>query len=179
MYSLVAVCHRRIHHNLYILPFVALVTFFFSTFLFFFSFYVPCYRLIQIIPYKNHLLLLLRFFFSLPDFFQDMQSCCSLSQMIHQNLYIKPFVALVTFFSLPFLIFFSRYTILLHFVTDWYKIFPIKTICHTCYFFVSPLFDFFFPFVALVTLFFFPSWFFSRYTVLLQFVTEGYTKISI
>ena len=86
MYSLVAVCHRRIHHNLYILPFVALVTFFFSTFLFFFlSMYglvAPCYRLIQNIPYKNHLSLLLHFFFSsLPDFFQDMQSCCSLSQM--------------------------------------------------------------------------------------------------
>ena len=34
------------------------------------------------IPYKNHLSLLLRFFF-LPFliFFQDMQSCCSLSQM--------------------------------------------------------------------------------------------------
>ena len=66
--SLVAVCHRRMHHNLYILPFVALVTFFFSPpYFFFLSLYglivAPCYRLIQIIPYKNHLSLLLRFFF--------------------------------------------------------------------------------------------------------------------
>ena len=92
------------------------------SYFFFLSMYgliAPCYRLIQIIPNKNRLSLLLCFFF-LP--FLIVFKICSLvavcHRWIHQNLYIKPFVALVTFFSLPFLIFFSRYTILLHFVTD-------------------------------------------------------------
>ena len=116
----------------------------------------PCYRLIQNILYKKHLLLLLRiFFFSLSDFFQGILSCCSLSQMYTPNLYIKPFVALVTFFSLPFLIFF--------------KIFSLVAVCHRrihhCLYII--------PFVALVTLFV-STFLFFLCIVMLLFVTDGY-----
>ena len=83
--------------------------FFSPPYFFFLSMYglvAPCYRLIQIIPYKNHLSLLLHFFF-FPSWF------------------------------------FSRYAVLLQFVTDWYKIFSIKTICRSCYVFFSPFLIFF------------------------------------
>ena len=75
---------------------------------------------------------------------------------------IKPFVALVTFFFLHLLIFFlSMYGL----VALCYRL--IQNISYTK------------QFVALVTFFSLPFLIFFQDLVLLQFVTEGYTKISI
>ena len=133
MYSLVAPCYRLIHNLVALcyrliqnIPYKNhlshLLRFFFSTLVFFLSMYglvAPCYRLIQIIPYKNHLSLLLHFFFSsLPDFFQDIQSCCSLSQKdTPLSLYITICRTCYTF-CLHLLIFFFLCIVMLQFVTE-------------------------------------------------------------
>ena len=112
---------------------------------------------------KPFVALVMLFFSSLLIFFQCMYGLVALCYGPIQNIpNIKPFVALVTFFSPPSIFFFFLCMVLLHFVTDWYKIFPIQNnLSHSLRFFSLPFLIFF------------------QDLVLLQFVTEGYTKISI
>ena len=122
-FSLVAVCHRRIHQNFYIKPFVALVTLFSLPFLIFFFKTLSCCSLLRTdtkyCQYKTFVALVTFLFSPLSDFFSRFCLVAVCHRRIHQNLYIKPFVALVTFFSLPFLIFIQDF-VLLQFVTEAY-----------------------------------------------------------
>ena len=144
-----------------------LLRFFFFPFWFFFKIYslvTLCYRLIQNSLYKNHLSHLLHFFFfPFWFFFKDIQSCCSLLQKdTPLSLYITICRTCYAFFLHLLIFFFFLCMVLLHLVTDWYKIFPIKTICRSCYAFFSSLPEFF-----------------SRYAVLLHLVTDWYKLFPI
>ena len=176
--------------------------FFLHLLFFFLSMYghvALCYRLIQNISYTKQFVALVTFF-SLPFliFFSRFCLVAVCHRRIHQNFYIKPFVALVTLFSLPFLIFFFKTLSCCSLLRTDTKYCQYKTICRTRYVFFSSLSDFYSRFclvavchrsihqnlfikvfVALVTLFPLPFLIFFQALVLLQFVTEGYTKIFI